>query len=238
MMDEFVVAADPDTRSAFRLAAQTGGDEALVVARHGTVRAALRHHGAPQEERAAVFGKLRLREHGAAAIFIEMHRPKGQCGAVRYRAEGPPVSTSLCHCFSCRRATGGPSLAWAIFDEDKVAITRGALAVYALFSFRTTKAQFIDLVAGEADRSSGLILRATHDGMRLNRLDEVQAMIERLAQGTDVAAIRVFDKDGAVVMSSDRGELGRRAGLEDPPCVGCHGTEAPAASRATARIVC
>ena len=92
----------------------------------------------------------------------------------------------------------------------------GALAVYALFSFRTTKAQFIDLVAGEADRSSGLILRATHDGMRLNRLDEVQAMIERLAQGTDVAAIRVFDKDGAVVMSSDRGELGRRAGLEDP----------------------
>jgi hypothetical protein len=53
------------------------------------------------------------------------------CGAIRYRVTGPPRSTSLCHCASCRRATGGPSLAWAIFDEDKVEITQGTLAVYA-----------------------------------------------------------------------------------------------------------
>ena len=53
------------------------------------------------------------------------------CGAIRYRVSGPPRATSLCHCDSCRRATGGPSLAWAIFDEDKVEITRGQLAVYA-----------------------------------------------------------------------------------------------------------
>ena len=52
------------------------------------------------------------------------------CGAVRYRVTGPAHATSLCHCYSCRRATGGPSLAWVIFPEDRVAITRGALAVY------------------------------------------------------------------------------------------------------------
>jgi hypothetical protein len=52
------------------------------------------------------------------------------CGAIRYRVTGPPQSTSLCHCRSCRLATGGPSLAWAIFAEDKVEITRGELAVY------------------------------------------------------------------------------------------------------------
>ena len=53
------------------------------------------------------------------------------CGAVRYRVAGPPRATSLCHCESCRRATGGPSLAWVIFDEDKVEIVRGALAIHA-----------------------------------------------------------------------------------------------------------
>ena len=53
------------------------------------------------------------------------------CGAVRYRVLGPPRSTSLCHCNSCRRATGGPSLAWAIFDEDKVVFDKGAPAIYA-----------------------------------------------------------------------------------------------------------
>ena len=52
------------------------------------------------------------------------------CGAVRYRVAGPPESTSLCHCTSCRRSTGGPSLAWAIFPEDAVEITSGPLAIH------------------------------------------------------------------------------------------------------------
>lgn len=52
------------------------------------------------------------------------------CGAIRYRVTGPPQSTSLCHCFSCRRSTGGPSLAWAIFEKDKVEIVSGELAVH------------------------------------------------------------------------------------------------------------
>lgn len=111
-------------------------------------------------------------------------------------------------------------------------IVGAVLTLYALFSFRTTKEQFLHLVGGEADRSSGLILRATHDGMLLNRLDEVQAMIERLAAGGDVAAIRVYDKEGEVVLSSDRAELGSRAALEDPPCAGCH----EAAARLDARL--
>jgi hypothetical protein len=52
------------------------------------------------------------------------------CGAVRYRTTGAPESTSLCHCRSCRLSIGGPSLAWAIFAEDKVEIVHGELAVY------------------------------------------------------------------------------------------------------------
>jgi hypothetical protein len=52
------------------------------------------------------------------------------CGAIRYRVSGPPRSTSLCHCASCRRSIGGPSLAWAIFDEGDVVIERGSLATH------------------------------------------------------------------------------------------------------------
>ena len=52
------------------------------------------------------------------------------CGAVRYRVTGTPQSTSLCHCFSCRRSTGGPSLAWAIFAEEDVEIVAGELAIH------------------------------------------------------------------------------------------------------------
>ena len=34
------------------------------------------------------------------------------CGFVRYRVEGTPVHETLCHCSSCRRASGAPMVAW------------------------------------------------------------------------------------------------------------------------------
>lgn len=38
------------------------------------------------------------------------------CGAIRYRVSGEPVATTLCHCRSCRRASGGTNVAWAVFE--------------------------------------------------------------------------------------------------------------------------
>lgn len=37
------------------------------------------------------------------------------CRAVRFRATGAPVATSLCHCTTCRLATGAPSVGWVVF---------------------------------------------------------------------------------------------------------------------------
>lgn len=53
------------------------------------------------------------------------------CGAVRYRVTGSPDATSLCHCRSCRLASGAPSLAWAIFPAEKVEIVAGAAAIFS-----------------------------------------------------------------------------------------------------------
>lgn len=96
------------------------------------------------------------------------------------------------------------------------------LAVQAFVSFRSTKEHFLRFVAGEADRSSGLIRRATHDGMLLNRLNEVQTTIERIAEGPDVAAIRVYGKDGTIVLSSDRREIGQKIQMQNATCSRCH----------------
>jgi len=37
------------------------------------------------------------------------------CRAIRYRATAEPVARTLCHCRSCRLASGAPSLAWTVF---------------------------------------------------------------------------------------------------------------------------
>jgi hypothetical protein len=52
------------------------------------------------------------------------------CGAVRYRALGPAGSPTLCHCRSCRRASGAPAVAWVTFPSPGFAFVRGEPARY------------------------------------------------------------------------------------------------------------
>lgn len=105
-------------------------------------------------------------------------------------------------------------------------IIGGVLAAHALISFRSNQERFLRLAVDEAERASGLIRRATHDGMLLNRLGEVQSTIERITTGTEVAAIRVYDRAGAVVLSSQRGEIGQRLPAETGKCTACHNVPA------------
>ena len=47
------------------------------------------------------------------------------CGKVRYRASAEPIARTHCHCESCRRASGAPSVAWVIFADDTLTIISG-----------------------------------------------------------------------------------------------------------------
>jgi two-component system NtrC family sensor kinase len=102
------------------------------------------------------------------------------------------------------------------------------LTAHSTYSFRSTKESFVNFVRADVTRSSGLIQRATHDGMLLNLKDEVQATIERLAEDPEVAAIRVYDKEGAIIMSAHKQETGQRIEIDSDTCRSCHGEEATA----------
>lgn len=52
------------------------------------------------------------------------------CGAIRYRVEGEPVHHALCHCGDCRRHAGAPMVGWALFPNDRFAVTEGEAKVY------------------------------------------------------------------------------------------------------------
>jgi hypothetical protein len=43
-----------------------------------------------------------------------------QCGAMRYRAEGPYTHSSVCYCGMCQKASGGPFMVFVRFPADKV----------------------------------------------------------------------------------------------------------------------
>jgi hypothetical protein len=49
------------------------------------------------------------------------------CGAVTYECGAPVKTPSLCHCESCRRASGAHVVAWATVPRDSLRIITGSV---------------------------------------------------------------------------------------------------------------
>lgn len=54
------------------------------------------------------------------------------CGAFRYSVQGPPRRTGLCHCRTCRRATGGLAVAWGVWPRDRYRDNGAPLAEWSV----------------------------------------------------------------------------------------------------------
>jgi hypothetical protein len=52
------------------------------------------------------------------------------CGSVRYAATGEVKDLCVCHCASCRRATGGLMVPWGTVSPERFAVTRGQLTEF------------------------------------------------------------------------------------------------------------
>ena len=47
------------------------------------------------------------------------------CGTLRYRVDGAPTASAICHCASCRRASGAAAVAWVSFPLTRFRWIRG-----------------------------------------------------------------------------------------------------------------
>lgn len=52
------------------------------------------------------------------------------CGAIRYRVEGTPSSISICHCRSCRLASGAPAVSWFVVARAQFELLSGSLTIH------------------------------------------------------------------------------------------------------------
>ena len=52
------------------------------------------------------------------------------CGAIRYEAQGEALIHALCHCTDCRRHAGAPMVAWTMYKQQSVRLTKGAPKTY------------------------------------------------------------------------------------------------------------
>jgi hypothetical protein len=54
-----------------------------------------------------------------------------QCGAVRYRLSGEPISANICHCRMCQKASGSPFMAFTGVKISDFVVTGGAIATFS-----------------------------------------------------------------------------------------------------------
>ena len=52
------------------------------------------------------------------------------CGAIRYSLSGAPTHSSVCHCESCRRTTGGLATAWLGYPNEALTVEQGEPVSY------------------------------------------------------------------------------------------------------------
>ncbi|MGB6489506.1 MAG: GFA family protein [Steroidobacteraceae bacterium] len=53
------------------------------------------------------------------------------CGAIRYRVTAAPSWSTICHCRTCRKAGGAPSVGWLTFDRGNFTLLQGVPGRFA-----------------------------------------------------------------------------------------------------------
>lgn len=51
------------------------------------------------------------------------HQGSCNCGSVGLEMRGTPMRVGLCHCLTCRKETGSPFMAFAVWDQSQVTVT-------------------------------------------------------------------------------------------------------------------
>ena len=57
--------------------------------------------------------------------MAERHTGTCSCGAVSIEVIGPPLQMGYCHCANCRRYSGAPFVAFALWKNENLKVTSG-----------------------------------------------------------------------------------------------------------------
>ena len=102
-----------------------------------------------------------------------------------------------------------------------------AFGLYSTFSVRFYTARMMDQAVQAAQRVSDVIKSSTHYSMLLNRKQDVYQIIRTIGSEPGVEGIRIYNKRGTIMFSTDPAERGRVVDLHAEACYACHEREKP-----------
>ncbi|MBI5239783.1 MAG: HAMP domain-containing protein [Elusimicrobia bacterium] len=101
------------------------------------------------------------------------------------------------------------------------------IGIFAAFNSRAQSRSLLAEVERHADQLSEAVKASTEYDMLLNQRDRIYDTIRRLGTRENIQRIRVMNKTGAVIYSSDRSEIGRMVDKKAESCTLCHSADRP-----------
>lgn len=101
------------------------------------------------------------------------------------------------------------------------------IGVFAWVSITTQRNQLIDEVIRSASQFSDTVKRSTHQAMLQNRWEDAHHIMETIGRQEGVNKVRIFNKEGLILFSTDRTEIGSAVDKRAESCYACHAAEEP-----------
>ncbi len=104
------------------------------------------------------------------------------------------------------------------------------LSLFSLYSYlvmRSQNARMMNMVTQSAARVSDVIKNSTHYSMLLNRRPDVLQIITTIGREPGVEGIRIYNKRGEIMVSTEKAEEGTVVDMRAEACYACHDSEKP-----------
>ncbi len=99
--------------------------------------------------------------------------------------------------------------------------------LYSYISIRYSTDQMMAQVIDSATRVSDIISKSTRYSMLLNRNEDVSQIISTIGREPGVEGIRIYNKRGAVILSTDKSEELKQVDMHAEACYACHESDKP-----------
>ena len=106
-------------------------------------------------------------------------------------------------------------------------VTALGIALLASIALRTSRREMIAQLTRSADLLSETVKRSTEDYMLENRRERIRRQIEAIGREPRIERVRVFNKQGSIVFSSDPSEVGHILDKGAESCFACHAQDRP-----------
>ena len=100
-----------------------------------------------------------------------------------------------------------------------------ALGIFTFVSINSQKKQLIGEVLKGASRISETVKRSTRYDMLKYESEAVHNIIETIGEQEGIEKIRIFNKEGKIMFSTDKKDIGSMVDKKAEACYACHSAE-------------